>query len=99
MKIKAGIIISGFLLLAAFSVAATRSIETSEAPETATSPSPVKVAAKNTSEKFDGVKIEKSDAEWKKILTPDQYYILREKGTERPYTGALEKNHEHGIYY
>lgn len=41
----------------------------------------------------------KTDAEWKKLLTPEQYYILREKGTERAFTGAYYNNHEKGIYY
>jgi len=40
----------------------------------------------------------KTNEEWKKILTPEQYYILREKGTERAFTGKYDKNHEHGIY-
>src|SRR4029078_6298777 len=48
---------------------------------------------------FDGKKIVKTDAEWKKILTPDQYYILREAGTERAFTGKYADNHEHGVYY
>ena len=43
-------------------------------------------------------KIHKTDAEWKKILTPEQYHVLREKGTERAFTGALTNNHEKGIY-
>ncbi len=41
----------------------------------------------------------KSDAEWKKILTPDQYHILREAGTEIPFTGALDGEKRKGTYY
>ena len=40
----------------------------------------------------------KTKEEWKKSLTPEQYHILREKGTERAFTGKYDKNHEHGIY-
>jgi peptide-methionine (R)-S-oxide reductase len=44
-------------------------------------------------------KVAKSDAEWRATLTPQQYHVLREKGTERPYTGALTENHETGNYH
>jgi peptide-methionine (R)-S-oxide reductase len=44
-------------------------------------------------------KIQKSDAEWRATLTPEQYHVLREKGTERPFTGALTENHETGNYH
>jgi peptide-methionine (R)-S-oxide reductase len=39
-----------------------------------------------------------SDDEWRKKLTPEQYHILREKGTETPGTGALLQNHANGEY-
>lgn len=45
-------------------------------------------------------KVTKSNAEWKKTLTPDQYTIAREEGTERPFTkGNLSDNHEKGMFY
>ena len=40
----------------------------------------------------------KSDEDWKKKLTPQQYNILREKGTEMPFTGKLLHNKEKGAY-
>jgi len=40
----------------------------------------------------------KTNEEWKKTLTPEQYHILREKGTERAFSGKYDRNHEHGIY-
>jgi peptide-methionine (R)-S-oxide reductase len=44
-------------------------------------------------------KVTYSDSEWRKKLTPEQYRVLREKGTERPFTGALTENHETGNYH
>lgn len=44
------------------------------------------------------VKIEKSEAEWKKELSDEEYYILREKGTERAHTGDLLHNKKKGTY-
>src|SRR5256885_18948 len=40
-----------------------------------------------------------SEAEWKKRLTPRQYYILREKGTEAPGTGKYDHFYQKGTYY
>ena len=43
-------------------------------------------------------KVEKSDEEWKKELTSEQYAVMRKKGTEVPFTGEYVHNKEKGIY-
>jgi peptide-methionine (R)-S-oxide reductase len=40
----------------------------------------------------------KTDAEWKEALTPEQYRVLRQKGTERPFTGEYNASKEKGTY-
>ncbi len=43
-------------------------------------------------------KISKSNGQWKKILTEKQYHILRESGTERPFSSSLNSNYQKGTY-
>ena len=43
-------------------------------------------------------KIIKTDAEWKAQLSAEEYYVARQKGTERPFTGRFWDHNEHGIY-
>lgn len=41
----------------------------------------------------------KTEAEWRALLDEDTYYVTREKGTERPFTGKYNSNKEQGIYH
>lgn len=54
----------------------------------------VKTSAMDTTKK-----IERTEEEWKAILTPQQFHVLREKGTDAPFTGKLTYNKEQGTYY
>jgi peptide-methionine (R)-S-oxide reductase len=54
----------------------------------------IKTSAMDTTKKT-----ERTEEEWKAILTPQQFHVLREKGTDAPFTGKLTYNKEQGTYY
>jgi len=45
------------------------------------------------------LKVQKTMAEWREQLTPEQFHVMFEKGTERAFTGTLVNNHDDGIYH
>ena len=45
------------------------------------------------------VKVVKTDEEWKRLLSPGAYQVLRHESTERPFTDNMHDNHRAGIYY
>ena len=54
--------------------------------------------SQNSTKEKKTYKVEKTDIEWKKLLSPMQYYVLREAGTERAFTSEFNENHKKGIY-
>ncbi len=55
-------------------------------------------AQNSSKEKKKTYKIEKSESEWKELLSPMAYYVLREAGTERPFSSPLNKNYKKGTF-
>jgi peptide-methionine (R)-S-oxide reductase len=46
-----------------------------------------------------GYQVEKSDAEWRAQLSPEEYAVLRHAATERPFTGEYTDTEKHGVYH
>ncbi len=79
-------------VLAAGAVLVARS-EGDKPPKGAPMTAAVPASAASTADR-----VIKTDEEWKKILTPEQYYVTRKKGTERAFTGPNWDNHAKGTY-
>lgn len=101
---------SYFALIALISILAlTEFSEPSSLSSAKSSPSPIPNATPKTVKtlgeitytdgEYDGKPVVKSDAEWKKLLSPAAFKVMRAEGTEAPYSGSLLKNHKKGTYY
>jgi peptide-methionine (R)-S-oxide reductase len=91
------IILIGLLYIS--SVGCTYSQPGSNASKTSDKMENEKKPANAVYNRQDSSKVEISDAEWKKLLSPEVYYIARQKGTERPWTSKFENFKEIGTYY
>ena len=104
---KNQIFLTAFVMIAAApSAFLTSPVQSTIASATTALPTPVKKPAAKviaemtyTEGEFDGGLITRSEADWKNVLSPTAYYILRKEGTERAYTGALTDNKKKGTYY
>jgi peptide-methionine (R)-S-oxide reductase len=104
MKFRTGFILALILSITAIGFAlgcgqSSASQKQTTEPETSATPTKAAFTASASDAVFDGVKVEKSDEEWKKLLTPAQYNILREEGTDYPYKSQYHDNHQKGDYY
>lgn len=98
MQVRTGIIFAIVLVITAFGMAlgcGRSSASTDGEYSVETLPS----IASSGDDVFDGVKLERSEAEWKKLLTPAQFNILREEGTDYPFKSQYHDNHQNGDYY
>jgi peptide-methionine (R)-S-oxide reductase len=90
-------ILAGFVMLAAPAHAGTPQHPATSPPPGSAKPATVPPTTGGGTRESTGV-MRCSDEEWRRRLTPEQYRVLRQKGTEMPYSGALTENHEPGWY-
>lgn len=59
---------------------------------------PNSTTSKSLNNSMDTFKVNKTEEQWKQELTEEQYYVIRKKGTDRPYTGKYDQHWEEGTY-
>lgn len=91
------LLFTGLLLLGLYAAGAVTSARGGRSAN-ATPSAAIKVYAAKEGRYVMTDRVVKSIEEWKKALAPEQFHVLREKGTERAFTGRNWNNHEHGIY-
>ncbi len=89
--------ISGFAACAVLAVCLAWTCDSGARATTAPQPATM-LPTRNAQGEVIVEKLERSDQEWRKLLTDEQYHILRDKGTERPGTGELLHTKDAGIY-
>lgn len=105
MKFKTGITLALISLISIVGFAlgcgqyAASKNESTAAPIESATPANTAAAVTGSDDVFNGEKLVKSEADWKKELTPAQYHVLREEGTDVPYKSQYNDNHEQGDYY
>ncbi|CAN5450205.1 hypothetical protein BH10ACI3_BH10ACI3_22580 [soil metagenome] len=108
MKFKIAVLVLGIVSIglgtwlafsANTSAAAGRSFFALPLPTPKIKGTPLPIESVFSDTEFDGAEVVKTNAQWKKQLSPAAFNVMRQEGTEAPYSGALTKNHKDGVYY